>query len=309
MLVKKNHSILITGVGGLLGKAVYSCLKQQGYKNILSPRKCDLDLLSKDMTLNYLIKNQPDIIIHLAAKVFGLGGNMKNQMNTILNNTLMDNNLFYSVSKLKVKMFFYAGSVASYPYPYKSKSLKESDFFNGEPHYGEYGYASAKRHALNYLKILSKEKGVNCTYGLLTNLYGEHDKFDIFNGHVIPSLIKKAYDSSLNNSYLNVWGSGNSERDFLHNTDAAKAILICLKKNIGFKIINIGSGEKCKISDIANILKNHAKLKGINYDKSKPEGIQSRVLDVNQIKEIGFKPTIILKEGIERLYDWYSKNY
>jgi Nucleoside-diphosphate-sugar epimerases len=132
--------------------------------------------------------------------------------------------------------------------------LKEADFFEGLPHYGEFGYAMAKRHAYTYLKIISQETEMLFSYGIFTNLYGENDRFDESNGHIIPSLISKAYSASLSGKNLNVWGNGSAERDFLYAEDAARAVLLCLEDDNPQRIINISSGRGIRIGYIAETI-------------------------------------------------------
>ncbi|MFW5394211.1 NAD-dependent epimerase/dehydratase family protein, partial [Yersinia sp. 2544 StPb PI] len=142
---------------------------------------------------------------------------------------------------------------ASYPYPYKSLPLKEDFFLDGEPHWGEYGYASAKRHALAYLKIMKEYDGIDYCYGLFTNLFGQNDKFDTVNGHVIPSLIEKSI-SSINNctNRLNVWGRPDTTRDFLFSYDAGIAAILAMEKYSG--VINIASGKESSMQEVTDAI-------------------------------------------------------
>ncbi len=293
----------------MLGNALINYLKVLGFTNLITPNRKELDLKDRKATLEYIKKNKPEIVVHLAAQVYGLGGNLRNQIGSIISNTLIDNNLFFALSKYLPKQIFYAGSVASYPYPFGNSPIKEDKFFMGLPHYGEFGYSCSKRHAYNYLKIFSSELSVDCTYGILTNLYGPNDKFDLDNGHVIPSLIMKTSIAKLNSEKLRVWGSGKAERQFLYSSDAADAIFLCLKNLKGLNLINISSGNKHSISEISEILSNHAKLSGIEYEIDKPEGILTRAFDISKIKNLGFKPKINLEFGLKKTYDWYVQEY
>ena len=218
-------------------------------------------------------------------------------------------NLFYAINlnSSSIQYIFFAGTVASYPYPYNSLPLKEGDFFNGLPHQGEFGYAMAKKHAYTYLKILSETKFINYTYGIFTNLYGENDRFDQVSGHVIPSLIVKAFNAKQEHQPLDVWGDGSAIRDFLHFEDASEASIKCMLSASPPRLVNISSNAPVKIKYIATIIAKEAKIKEIKFLNDKPTGIPVRMIDNNIITSIGFKPKVDLSTGLKNLYHWYSK--
>lgn len=305
--MQKDSIILITGAGGLLGRATQKVLDGAGYTRVLTPTRQQLNLSSKESTEQYFSDHNPTVVIHLASMVFGLGGNLKNQFSSALENTLINQNLFSIASQNQIERIFFAGTVASYPYPYISLPLKEEDFFYGLPHYGEFGYAMAKRHAYTFLEILSKEKSIKYAYGIFTNLYGENDRFNIESGHVVPSLIAKTYEASISNSPLSVWGNGTAERDFLHIDDAARGLLKCLE-SADNTMINISSGSGVSIGKIARTLGNLAGIKEIIFDSEKPVGIQSRIVDNSRLKALGFSPEVSIESGLEKVYNWYSSN-
>jgi GDP-L-fucose synthase len=299
--------ILVTGATGVLGRAV---LKKLSFERceVLAPKRCELDLLDQAATTAYLKAHAPDGIIHLAATVFGLGGNMKNQKRAILENSAINLNIFSAVALYPPENFFFAGTVASYPYPYAEMPLREEVFFNGLPHGGEFGYAMAKRHAYGYLKILSEETGMQSTYGVFTNLYGEYDRFNADSGHVIPSLIFKAHDAVSQNIPLCVWGDGSAGRDFLHADDAAQAIILCLSRGDKFQLLNISSAMPMSIKYISERIALEAGISKIQFDTSKPFGIKLRVVDNSRLKKLGFNPEVTIEEGLSRTYRWFLKN-
>lgn len=208
--------------------------------------------------------------------------------------------------KYPVNQLFFAGTVASYAFPYASLPLKEEMFFNGLPHYGEFGYAMAKRHAYAYLRILNKETGLRYVYGIFTNLYGEYDKFDIQNGHVIPSLIAKAYHAQQTESALKIWGDGSAERDFLYAEDAARAVLLCLEQQSTIDLINISSGVGYSIKYVAESLAKIAGISNLCYQNDKPVGIPKRSIDNTKLLKLGFCPEISLEAGLLRTYKYFS---
>lgn len=309
-MAKLNRDIplLITGSRGVLGTALIKILQSEGFTQLLTPKRHEMDLLDPISTQTYFSRHRPQAIIHLASLVLGLGGNLKYQLRSAIENTSINNNIFSSIQKYPVKNFFYAGTVASYPFPYHSLPLTEKVFFEGLPHYGEFGYAMAKRHAYTYLRILSEEIGLRYTYGIFTNLYGEHDRFDPENGHVIPSLIAKAYESSKSQEALVVWGDGTAERDFLHAKDAAKAILLCLDQDDENSLINISSGIGVSIRYLAETLATIAKIPRLIFSTDKPAGIPRRIVDNKKLVQSGFIQSISIEDGLSNTYKWYLSN-
>ncbi len=305
--LKQNPKILVTGSGGVLGLAVLEQLKQSDFHDVLSPNRSDLDLLDGQTTLRFIEEHRPDAVIHLASVVFGLAGNMKHQMLSIDQNTRLNNNLFAALYQFPAEFVFFAGTVASYPYPYASMPLREDTFFNGLPHRGEFGYASAKRHAYNYLSLLKSEAGVDFSYGIFTNLYGEGDRFDIANGHVIPSLIAKAHACLRDGLALEVWGDGSADRDFLHSQDAARAVVHCLRSETP-DLVNISSGVAVTIREVAETVARVAGVENVKFQADMPVGIPRRVVDNQRLRALGFAPRVGLTDGLRRTYEWYAKN-
>jgi GDP-L-fucose synthase len=304
-----DGKILITGSGGILGSYLKLLLPPSDSYTVLAPTREELDLSSFSSVKNYFSFHVPDIVIHLAATVFGLGGNLANPIQALVSNTTINNNLFAVLALHPPQHIFFAGTVASYPYPYPAEGLKEEFLFTGLPHGGEYGYAMAKRHAYAYLELLRRQYATSFNYGIFTNLYGRYDKFDITNGHVIPSLIAKAYAANVSDSPLEVWGNPLTTRDFLHAADAAGAILHLLKNSRNLKVVNISSGCETSILSVAEIIKDEAKLSDINFDSSAPVGISRRLVNNEVLLGTGFAPSVPIDFGLRSLYQWYSQNF
>ncbi len=307
--MKFTSKILITGATGLLGTALVNELKKLGFINILCPNSKELNLLDSRMVKTWFETNKPEYIFHLASLVYGLKGNMDNQLKSIHQNTLMNLNLLNTCGEIEVKKIFFAGTVASYPYPYPSLPLKEEFFMDGEPHNGEYGYAIAKRHALSYLKILKQTKDIDYCYGIFTNLYGINDKFDTDGGHVIPSLIKKSIDAiKSGDKILNVWGNKETKRDFLNSKDAAKAALFCMQKIDG--IVNISSGISTSMGEIVRHIQNYFNNDLIiEWDSNAPIGIIERSVSNEKLVSYGFKSGETIEKGIVETIEWAENFY
>lgn len=306
--ISLESTILITGAGGGLGKALVTLLHKKGYNNILTPSRLELDLLNSEAVLSYFSEHKPCAVLHLASVVFGLLGNLENQMRSLLENTKINSNLFSAIVEHPVGYVFFAGTVAAYSYPYSKIPLEEKNFFDGLPHRGEFGYAMSKRHAYAYLRILSETMGLKFTYGIFTNLYGENDRFNENSGHVIPSLIMKAYQARETSQPFYVWGDGSAQRDFLHFDDAAKAIEICMISDASSPLINISSGVAVTIRELTELIADEACVSDVEFQSDKPVGIQSRVVDNKILVNLGFVQSISLQQGIRNLYKWYSDN-
>ncbi|TPN83191.1 NAD-dependent epimerase/dehydratase family protein [Mesorhizobium sp. CU2] len=305
---KLDSRCLVTGASGVLGRAIVRQLERLGVRDVLRPSRQELDLLDENETRRYFSTYRPDTVIHLAATVFGLAGNMKNQLRAVTENSAINHHIFSAIAKYPVNNFFFAGTVASYPYPYLEMPLREDNFFTGLPHSGEFGYAMAKRHAYSYLEILCKEIGMRYTYGIFTNLYGDHDRFDVTNGHVIPSLVVKAHRAALTKTPLEVWGDGTAERDFLHAEDAARGVMLCLT-NAGLQnFVNISSGIGVTIRQVTECIASEAGVSDVRFNVDRPVGIRSRVVDNSKLRSAGFAPEISLQCGLARTYKWYEDN-
>lgn len=296
----------ITGGKGLLGSAVCKRLVQKNI-DFIAPSSHELNLLDSEAVTLFVEREQPTYLIHLASKVYGLKGNLENQFLSLSTNTAINNNIFNAVKNSSIQKIFYAGTVASYPYPYINLPLDEEQLFRGNPHDGEYGYAASKIHAYHYLNILSKYHNIESVYGVLTNLYGPNDRFDTDGGHVIPSLIKKAYDAHKKNKPLQVWGKPDTTRDFLYVDDAAEAIILLCDKGNG--IYNIASGVTSTMEELVAEVCLAAKIiESAIWQSDMPIGIPHRSVSSNKLQQLGWKPKISLNEGIALAYAWYENN-
>lgn len=311
-MAQKNETILVTGASGLLGNALVQQLRSSGFKKILTPSRSELDLMDRVAVEAYFARHRPATVYHLAALVFGLGGNSKNQMRSLDENTHLNANLFSALFAHPTQKVFFAGTVASYPFPYTSMPLVEEEFFNGIPHGGEFGYAMAKRHAYAFMDILAREKGTTYTYGILTNLYGPGDRFDVENGHVVPSLVAKANKAAEQGTPLKVWGSGEATRDFLYIDDAARAIEHCVDQqdDLSFsnQLVNISSAQEVSIKHLAELVAKHSNGIELEYDKSGAVGVPRRVIDNARLLGSGFNGFTSIEDGIKATCEWYAAN-
>lgn len=303
----QNKTILITGGNGLLGSSLIFMLKNLYDNNIkiLSPSKEELNLLDYHEVEKYFLSHKPNYVFHVAAKVFGIQGNIENQLHSLTTNSAIDSNVFNACARFPVEKILYAGSVAEYAFPYISLPLSEADLLVSQPHWGEYGYSMAKRHALSYLTILKENYKIPYTYCLFTNLYGPNDRFNTETGHVIPSLILKAVYAARTNGTLKVWGNPDTSRDFMYIEDASLATVKAFLKLEG--IVNIASGIESKMYDVVQVLKKEfSTIDNVIWDSGKPVGISRRSVNIDRLNSIGFKSSYTLETGIQKTISWLN---
>lgn len=300
-----GSKVFITGGSGMVARHIEFLLKNQYDVTIKSPDRNTLNLENKADVAKYIAEFQPDFVFHLAGKVHGLGGNLLYPIETLSSNIIINDSVLSACSQDCVKKIFFAGTVASYEYPYSSIPLIEEDIFKGEPHGGEYGYAMAKRLAYSYLKLLSEKFGKKFVYGVYTNLYGAHDRFNTVSGHVVPSLISKLAVAKKNQENLQVWGSPDTTRDFLHVEDAAAAAIFLMEKAEG--TFNIASGVESTMQELVDALVKASDFKGdVVWDTSKPVGIPRRFSNVEKIRALGYIAENDLPTGIAKTWNWHQ---
>ncbi len=305
--LNRDGVVLVTGGWGMLGKALRQELATQGFTRVYTPRRSELELLDTKATSTYFSQLRPNYVFHLASVVFGLLGNQRNQIKAISENTILNHNVLLAAAEAGVSKLFFAGTVASYPFPFPRLPLTEDMLWQGSPHSGEFGYAHAKRHALAYLEVFSKEAGMEFLYGLLTNLYGPEDRFDDQNGHVIPSLIKKTDAAKANGSDFSVWGDGAATRDFMYTQDAARAIMIAFEAGCG--IANICSGQSVSIREAVAALVAAARFEGnIVWQLDKPVGVPARTVSDAVLQNLGFKPRVGIEDGMRLTWEWFQQH-
>lgn len=296
--------ILITGGSGLVGSSLLRRI--QGRYEIFAPSHKELDLNNEKAVDEYLRVHKIDVCIHAAAVVFGLGGHLSNPGEALFANTRLDQNVFNAVRKNGLKKFIYVGTVAAYGFPYVQLPLREEDFYQGEPHESEYGYASAKRAASSFCKVLS-DSGIPSIYCILTNVYGPNDRFNIATGHVIPSLIAKGSQAALSGEPLKVWGNPETTRDFIYVDDVAAAIDQLMDSPFQGNV-NLSTGVETSMLDVAEGISRKFGIRSIQWEANKPQGIPKRVVSNKLLKSvINFKETDF-QTGLDKTVEWY-KNF
>lgn len=318
----KNKKILITGGAGFLGRHVIAKLQSEGinvleYINEPSTncayfiRSQRYDLTNVNVTNNLIEKMKPDIIIHLAAAVGGIGINRDNPGTFYYKNLMMGTNLIEAAKNNHIKKFIQIGTVCSYPinppYPFK-----EDDLWNGYPEPTNASYGIAKKALLIQLQAYRSEFGLNGIYLIPTNLYGPYDNFDLYSSHVIPALIRKCITARDNNlDHIECWGTGEATREFLYVNDAAEAIILAAKSYDSPEPVNIGSGSDIKIKDLVSLIAELTRYDGnIIWNDSYPDGQPKRQLDTSRAEKLfGFKATTRLEDGLRSTIDYYEQHF
>lgn len=297
--------VLVTGATGVIGMAVQENLTRNGYE-VVGLRSTDCDLRNQAETVALLERIKPDYVIHLAARVHGLMGNLRSQGSMYFDNVQINTNLVEAARLSGVKKIVAMGSVAMYS-DTVSLPMRETDIWNGPPHGSEFGYASAKRAMLAQLESYRDQYELEYALALSTNLFGPNDRFDEKNGHVLPSLISKTYRGTTEGTGLVVWGSGLATRDFLYSVDAAEALRTLLESGSG--TYNVASGRHVSIRETVDALVDISGFTGdIEWDRSKPDGQVERSYDISRLTDLGWSPQVKFEDALHTTYDWYAQH-
>lgn len=298
--------ILITGGSGFLGRQIVKECQEEF--EVLAPRSSEFDLYNYESTSDYIKKNKPEVVIHSAAYYGGLNINVEEPANLFRNNTLMTTNIYEASAKNDVKKVIAIGSACAYPGEVDG-DMKEEDFWSGPMHDSIIGYGSSKKIQLIAQKSYFQQYGLLGNHLALTNLYGEHDVFQVYRAHVVSALIKR-FSDEINNPSITNWGDGSPVREFLYVKDAAKAIRMTVNAESDLDPINIGTGVGTSIKELADLTAKYMNYSGeLKWDTSKPNGVMRKVLDVSKMKEKmpEFSP-ISFEEGLKKTIEWYLPN-
>jgi len=305
--------LVVTGGAGFLGSRVVAKLEQRGCKQVSVPRSQDYNLVDMPAVKRLYNDAQPDIVIHLAAVVGGIGANQANPGKFFYDNLMMGVQMMEQGRLLGVEKFVAIGTVCAYP-KYIPIPFKEEDLWNGYPEETNAPYGLAKKMLLVQAQAYRQQCGFNAIYLLPVNLYGPGDNFSPESSHVIPALIKKCVDAvEKGEDKIVVWGTGEVSREFLYVEDAAEGIVLATEKYNQPEPLNIGAGFEVKIKDLVELIARLAGFRGkIEWDTTRPDGQPRRRLDVSRAeKELGFKAKTDFTEGLRETIEWYrsQKSY
>ncbi len=305
-----NKRICVTGGAGFLGSFIQESLKKRGVTDIFIPLRKQYDLIEVSDIRRMLSDAKPDVIIHLAANVGGIGANMEHPAEFFYDNLMMGVQLIHESWKAGVEKFVAIGTICAYP-KYTPIPFKEDDLWNGYPEETNAPYGLAKKMLLVQSQAYRKQYGFNSIYLLPVNLYGPRDNFNPKSSHVIPALIHKCYEAKLNHiPEVVIWGDGSPTREFIYAGDAAEGIVMATEKYDGPEPVNIGSGMEISIKDLAELIARLIGYEGkLVYDTSKPNGQPRRALDVSRAREyFGFTAKMSFEDGLKQTIDYYISN-
>jgi GDP-L-fucose synthase len=305
-----NKRIVVTGGAGFLGSYIIEGLKKRGCQNILVPKIEDYNLVDMSDVIRMYDDMKPDIVIHLAAVVGGIGANSRHPGKFFYENLMMGVQLIEQARLRKLEKFIAIGSVCSYP-KFTPVPFKEDDLWNGYPEETNAPYGLAKKMLLVQTQSYRAEYGFNGIFLVPVNLYGPRDNFNPDVSHVIPALIKKCVEAiDAGDDHIVCWGTGKASREFIYVADAAEAILLATEHFNGSEPVNIGAGFEITIKDLTEKIVKLSGFKGeIRWDTSKPDGQPRRCLDVSRAKKLfGFEAKMTFDEGLKRTIDWYVQN-
>jgi len=304
----KAKRIIITGGAGFLGSAVVENLRARGYENIFIPRKKDYDLRRRDQIERLFRDFPPQIVLHLAASVGGIGANRANPGPFFYENAIMGIELIEQCRKAAIEKLVLLGTVCAYP-KFSPVPFRETDLWNGYPEETNAPYGLAKKMLLVQSQAYRQQYGFNSIFLVPVNLYGPGDNFDPQSSHVIPALIRKCVEALKSGEKRIVcWGDGSPTREFLYVEDCAEAIVLATERYDESDPVNIGAGFEISIRELVEKIAGLVSFRGeIVWDRSQPNGQPRRRLDTTRAEqEFGFKARIPLDEGLRRTIEWYT---
>ena len=304
-----GRRVMVTGGGGFLGTAVVRRLQQAGATDIFVPRSRDYDLRTRDGIDRALADGRPDLVIHLAAVVGGIGANRENPGRFFYENAIMGIELMERSRGAGVAKFVQIGTVCSYP-KFTPVPFREDDLWNGYPEETNAPYGLAKKMLLVQGQAYRQQYGFDVIHLIPVNLYGPGDNFDPSSSHVIPALIKKCVDArDAGEDHIDVWGTGSASREFLYVDDAAEGIVLGAERYDGPDPVNLGVGHEITIRELVELIVRLTRFAGeIHWDPSKPDGQPRRALDTSRARErFGFVATTEFEDGVRRTIEWYER--
>ena len=305
----RDKRVVVTGGAGFLGKAVVRDLEKKKCPYIFVVRSHEFDLRHESSIKRLLKKTRPDIIIHLAAVVGGIGANRENPGKFFYDNLIMGVQLMEQARVFGVGKVVLIGTICAYP-KYTKVPFREEDLWDGYPEETNAPYGLAKKMLLVQSQTYRQQYGFNSIFLLPVNLYGPCDNFSPESSHVIPALIKKCIDAKIKGKdSIVVWGTGKATREFVYVNDAARAIVLAAEKYDKSEPVNIGAGFEISIKELVNCIVRLTGFKGkVLWDTTKPDGQPRRRLDVSRAKkEIGFTAKIKFETGLKKTIEWYKK--
>jgi len=304
--MNKDSKIFVAGHRGMAGSAVVRCLQAKGYHHLIVRTRAELNLLDGAAVKAFFDTERPDIVVDAAARVGGIIANSEKPVEFLVENLTIQNNVICAAADYGVHKLLFLGSSCIYP-KLAPQPISESSLLTGALEPTNDAYAIAKIAGIRLCQAYAEEYGKNFISAMPTNLYGPNDNFDLRTSHVLPALIRKVHEAKLAGSpEVPIWGTGSPRREFLHVDDLADACVFLLENYDSPEIINIGCGEDVTIREVALTVCEVVGYRGeLAFDSSKPDGTPRKLLDMQKLFALGWKPKIPLREGIRNAYEWF----
>ena len=304
--VNMPGKIYVAGHRGMVGSAIVRRLKQNGNDNLLLRTRDELNLMSQQSVFDFLLRERPDFIFIAAAKVGGIAANDKYRAQFIYENMTIEANLIHGAYLAGVRQLCFLGSSCIYPRD-APQPLREEYLLTGPLEPTNEPYAIAKIAGIKLCESYNRQYGTHYLSVMPTNLYGPNDNYDLDNSHVLPALLRKTHEAKIHGqSSISVWGSGSPRREFLHVDDLADACLFLMERGPLDGLYNIGAGVDISIKELAELVSKTVGFSGrIEFDLSKPDGTQRKLLDVSLMDAMGWRASITLADGLQRVYSNY----
>jgi len=307
--VQKSDKIFVAGHRGLLGSTLLGQLKRDGFENLVTRDRSQLDLMDQARVDRFFAEEKPAVVILAAARVGGIKANDDLPVEFLLENLQMQNNVMRAAHESGVRKLLFLGSSCIYP-KQAAQPISETAFLTGPLERTNEAYAIAKIAGIKLCQAYAREYGANFISAMPTNLYGPNDTFDLLTAHALPALLRKAHEAKKRGAReLLVWGSGKPRREWLYVDDAADACVFLLEKYDSPEIINVGCGEDISIRALAELICDVVGFQGdLAWDTTKPDGTLRKLLDVSKLSDLGWRSAVSLREGISRTYEWFLQN-
>jgi len=301
--------VYVAGHNGLVGSAIVRALRDAGVGDVVGWRSSELDLRDREAAMDAIVSAKPDVVIDAAARVGGIMANSTYPVDFLKDNLLIQTNVMDAAHTADVQNLLFLGSSCIYP-RHATQPIKESSLMTGPLEPTNQAYAMAKISGIFYIEAHRTQYGRRWISAMPTNLYGPQDNFNLETSHVLPAFIRRFHEAKVSGApTVTVWGTGAPRREFLHVDDLAQAALMLLQKYDSPETINVGWGDDLPIKVLAETVADVVGFEGtIEWDSSKPDGMPRKLLDTTRINDLGWYPTISLRDGLASTYAWYAEN-
>jgi GDP-L-fucose synthase len=308
--MKQSDKIHVAGHSGLVGSAIVRLLRARGFNKLITRSRAEVDLREERAVRDFFAEEGPEVVVLAAAKVGGIKANMDAPVEFLIENLQIQNNVIRAAHEAGTRKLLFLGSSCIYP-KFAPQPIPESALLSGLLEPTNEPYAIAKIAGVKLCQAFAREYGANFISAMPTSLYGPGDNFDLETSHALAALLRKAHEAKMSGAgEMIVWGTGEPRREFLHVDDLAAAVLFLLENYDSPEIINVGCGEDISIRELAELICDVVGFRGeLKWDRSKPDGTPRKLLDISKIKKLGWQPTISLRDGVARLYEWFLDNY